>query len=196
MFTGIVESMGQIRAVEQRSRALRIVIGCGSMSLADVKVGDSIAVNGCCLTVVQLDQDEFHVDVSEETLRSTTGFADGEPVNLEKPLRLSDRVGGHLVSGHVDGTGNVTRFEEIGESWLLEVEVPVALAKYIARKGSITINGVSLTVNALERERFQVNLIPHTMQVTNLAHLRVGALVNLEVDLIARYIERLASFST
>jgi riboflavin synthase len=193
MFTGIVETMGQVRHVQTSGTGARVVIGCANLDLDDVKVGDSIAVNGCCLTVVGLEPDAFHIDVSQETLAVTTGFADGEAVNLEKALRLSDRLGGHLVSGHVDARGQVTRLEPAGESWLVEIRVPALLRRYIARKGSVTLNGVSLTVNRVEDDCFEVNLIPHTMHVTNLQHLRVGSAVNLEVDLLARYLEQLVA---
>ena len=193
MFTGIVETMGQVRGVQASGHGIRVVIDRGGLSLDDVKVGDSIAVNGCCLTVVQLEPDAFHVDVSQETLSATTGFTHGEAVNLEKALQLGDRLGGHLVTGHVDARADVTRLERIGESWLVELRVPASLKQYIARKGSVTLNGVSLTVNRVDDDRFEVNLIPHTMQVTNLKHLRVGGHVNLEVDLLARYLERLAA---
>jgi riboflavin synthase len=191
MFTGIVETVGQVRHVQTSHTGTRVVIGCGNLLLADVKVGDSISVDGCCLTVVALEPDAFHVDVSQETLAVTVGFAHGAAVNLEKALRLSDRLGGHLVTGHVDARGTVTRLEQAGESWLVEIRVPALLRRYIARKGSITMNGVSLTVNRVEDDRFEVNLIPHTMHVTNLKHLRVAGEVNLEVDLLARYLEQL-----
>jgi riboflavin synthase len=191
MFTGIVETVGQVRHVQASPTGTRVVIGCGNLSLEDVTVGDSISVDGCCLTVVKLEPDAFHVDVSQETLAVTVGFAHGAAVNLEKALRLSDRLGGHLVTGHVDARGTVTRLEQAGESWLVEIRVPALLRKYIARKGSITMNGVSLTVNRIEDDRFEVNLIPHTMHITNLEHLRVASEVNLEVDLLARYLEQL-----
>jgi riboflavin synthase len=193
MFTGIVETMGQVRDVQTSGHGTRVVIGRGNLTLDDVKVGDSIAVNGCCLTVVKLEPDAFHVDVSQETLTVTTGFAQGEAVNLEKALRLSERLGGHLVTGHVDARAEVMRLEHVGESWLVEFRVPASLNRYVARKGSVTLHGVSLTVNRVEDDRFEVNLIPHTMHVTNLKHLHVGANVNLEVDLLARYLERLAT---
>lgn len=191
MFTGIVEAQGRVRAVEPAGGGLRVVIDAGALDLADVAVGDSIAVDGCCLTVVALDPPAFTVDVSQETLACTRGFEAGRAVNLEKALRLSDRLGGHLVAGHVDGVGQIARFEPAGESWLLEVCSPAALATYLARKGSIAVNGVSLTVNQVEGLRFTVNLIPHTLAVTNLGGLRPGDRVNLEVDLVARYLERL-----
>ncbi len=171
------------------------MIDAGRLDLSDVRVGDSIAVNGCCLTVVELEPAAFRVDVSQETLECTTGFEAGARVNLEKALRLSDRLGGHLVSGHVDGRGEVARKDQVGDSWLLEVRISAELAKYVARKGSITVNGVSLTVNQVERDRFEVNLIPHTLEVTNLKDLRPGMPVNVEVDMLARYLERLLTAS-
>jgi riboflavin synthase len=191
MFTGIVAAKGSVRASVPTDKGARVTLAAGGLDLADVRVGDSISVDGCCLTVIELSADAFTVDVSQETLDCTVGFAAGAVVNLEKALRLADRLGGHLVSGHVDGVGEVTRFEPVGESWLLEVRAPVLLAKYLARKGSVTVNGVSLTLNRVEGERFSVNLIPHTLAVTNLEALRVGSRVNLEVDLVARYVERL-----
>ena len=191
MFTGIVAAKGSVRGSVPTGKGARVTLAAGGLDLADVRVGDSICVEGCCLTVIELSADGFTVDVSQETLDCTVGFAVGAAVNLEKALRLADRLGGHLVSGHVDGAGEVTRFEPVGESWLLQVRAPVSLAKYLARKGSVTVNGVSLTVNRVEGERFSVNLIPHTLAVTNLEALRVGSRVNLEVDLVARYVERL-----
>ena len=191
MFTGIVEAVGAVREVQPRGPDAGVIIAAGNLDLSDVVVGDSIAVNGCCLTVVEVTPRAFRVDVSRETLERTIGFEAGSSVNLEKALRVSDRLGGHLVTGHIDGLGEVTRWEPAGESWRLEVRVPPELARYLARKGSITINGVSLTVNRVEADRFEVNLIPHTLEVTNLKSLCVGVQVNLEVDLLARYIERL-----
>lgn len=195
MFTGIIEAVGQVRHLEQREGGVRLVIGSGSLPLDDVKIGDSIAVDGCCLTVIAVAPDAFHVDVSDVTMSATAGFAHGAAVNLEKALRLSDRIGGHLVTGHIDGRGEVSRMQALGENTLLEVRVPVELSKYIARKGSVTVNGVSLTVNEVERDSFRANLIPHTLQATNLRHLRAGRAVNIEIDLLARYVERLASAS-
>jgi riboflavin synthase len=192
MFTGVVEATGSIRSSIPTDKGARVEIDRGGLDLSDVRVGDSIAVDGCCLTVIEKTATGFLVDVSEETLDCTTGFPMGRLVNLEKALRLSDRLGGHLVSGHVDGVGEVTRFDQRGESWLLEVRVPEELSKYIARKGSITISGVSLTVNHVDGDSFDVNLIPHTLEVTNLKLLEAGARINLEVDLVARYLERLA----
>ena len=191
MFTGIVEAQGAVSKCMSTGKDVRVSISAGTLDLSDVRVGDSIAVSGCCLTVVNLGPGSFDVDVSQETLSCTAGFAAGDAVNLEKSLRLSDRLGGHLVSGHVDGVGEVVQMVRLGESWLLEVRMPPPLAKYLARKGAITVNGVSLTVNRVEDDRFAVNLIPHTVAVTNLQSLVSGSRVNLEVDLLARYVERL-----
>jgi len=191
MFTGIVEATGAVRSVFPGKRGASVTIDAGSLDLSDVKVGDSVAINGCCLTVVELEPAAFRVDVSQETLDCTTGFEAGARVNLEKALRLSDRLDGHLVSGHVDGRGEVTRQDRVGESCLLEIRPDAALLRYIARKGSITVNGVSLTINRVEGDRFELNLIPYTLAATNLGVLRAGAQVNLEVDLLARYLERL-----
>jgi len=193
MFTGIVEATGEVREVASTEVGARVVIGSGRFDLSDVEIGNSIAVNGCCLTVVELLPAGFRVDVSQETLECTTGFEAGARVNLEKALRWSDRLDGHLVSGHVDGRGSVTRRDPVGESWRLEVRAPIELLKYIARKGSVAVDGVSLTVNRVEADCFEVNLIPHTLEVTNLGELRPGAQVNLEVDMLARYVERLAA---
>jgi len=191
MFTGIVEAQGAVSKCTSTGKDVRVSISAGTLDLSDVRVGDSIAVSGCCLTVVSLGPESFDVDVSQETLSCTAGFAACDAVNLEKSLRLSDRLGGHLVSGHVDGVGEVVQMVRLGESWLLEVRMPPPLAKYLARKGAITVNGVSLTVNRVEDDRFAVNLIPHTVAVTNLQSLVSGSRVNLEVDLLARYVERL-----
>jgi len=195
MFTGIVEATGLVRSVVPGNAGASVMIDAAHLDLSDVRIGDSISVNGCCLTVVELEPAAFRVDVSQETLECTIGFEAGARVNLEKALRLSDRLGGHLISGHVDGRGEITRKDQVGESWLLEVRPAAGLEKYIARKGSITVNGVSLTVNRVEADRFEVNLIPHTLEVTNLGVLRPGAQVNLEVDLLARYVERLLTAS-
>ncbi|MBU1264419.1 MAG: riboflavin synthase [Thiobacillus sp.] len=195
MFTGIIQSIGRIHEYEARGADARMVIAGGGLDLSDVAPGDSIAVNGVCLTAVTLTPDSFSVDVSAETLRCTEGFMPGAEVNLEKALRLADRLGGHLVSGHVDGVGTVHRFVPVGESQLLEVDAPRELARYILRKGSITVNGVSLTVNHVDGARFALNLIPHTLEMTTLKHLQAGSRVNLEVDMIARYVERLAQFT-
>lgn len=191
MFSGIVAAVGRIEGAERRGGGLRLAVGAGKLSLRDVAVGDSVAVNGVCLTVVGRGKNRFSVDVSRETLRCTVGLDVPGAVNLEKSLRLSDRLGGHLVSGHVDGVGRVTRFAPAGASRLLGVRAPRNLARYIARKGSIAVNGVSLTVNAVRGAEFEVNLIPHTLAATTLEGLRAGDRVNLEVDLLARYAERL-----
>ena len=192
MFSGIIADMGSISQATDRDGGLRLVIATSALDLSDVQAGDSIAVNGICLTVIEHTVDSFAVDVSRETLNCTEGLdAIGAPVNLEKALRLADRLGGHLVSGHVDGVGEVIEFTDLGESWKLVVRAPQALAKYIASKGSITINGISLTINQVSGSEFSVNLIPHTLVMTNLKNLRAGSRVNLEVDLIARYVERM-----
>jgi riboflavin synthase len=191
MFTGIIAAIGTVAAVEPTAGGARLRIEAGGLSLADVKIGDSIAVNGVCLTAVVLAASTFDTDVSRETLACTAGFAAGTRVNLEKALRLDDRLGGHLVSGHVDGVGCIVRCEPAGDNRLVHIAIPAALARYIARKGSIAVNGVSLTVNEVTRDEFSVNLIPHTLAATNLEDLQAGARVNLEVDLIARHVERL-----
>jgi riboflavin synthase len=194
VFTGIVQAMGRIVAGEAIGDASRISIDAAALDLADVRIGDSIAVSGCCLTVVQTAAARLDFDVSAETLRCTKGFAIGDVVNLEKALRLADRLGGHLMSGHVDGVGTAVDCAEVeggGGNRLLEVGAPPALARYIAAKGSIAVDGVSLTTNAVAGTRFTVNLIPHTLAVTTLGTLAAGAKVNLEIDLIARYVERL-----
>jgi riboflavin synthase len=191
MFTGIVAGVGRIVTAAPREKGLRLTIEAGQVPLDDVAIGDSIAVNGCCLTVVAREGQRFDVDVSQETIDCTSGLAGPGEVNLEKSLTLADRLGGHLVTGHVDGVGQVVRFEPVGESYLLRVRAPAPLARYIARKGSITVQGVSLTVNRVDGEDLEINLIPHTLAVTTLHALVPGARVNLEVDLVARYVERL-----
>ncbi|GAB4115832.1 MAG: riboflavin synthase [Sideroxydans sp.] len=192
MFSGIIADTGLLKSVQDRAGGLRLTVATEVLGMDDVKLGDSIAVNGVCLTVIAVDGNDFTVDVSRETLDCTTGLAQqGAHVNLEKAMRLSDRIGGHLVSGHVDGVGEVVAFNDIGESWRLVVKAPKSLAKYIAVKGSITLNGVSLTVNHVAGDEFEVNLIPHTLEVTTLNELEKGARVNLEIDLIARYVERM-----
>jgi riboflavin synthase len=198
MFTGIVEAVGRVRAVIPRGDGLRIGVDPVSLDIAGTKVGDSIAVDGCCLTVVALDDGALAFDVSAETLRCTAGFAAGARVNLERALRVGDLLGGHLMSGHVDGTGRVVRFAAVDQdtngSWRLDVEAPAALAPLIAAKGSIAVAGVSLTVNAADGSRFAVNLIPHTLAATTMGDLAVGKRVNLEVDAVARYVARLREF--
>ena len=196
MFTGITQSIGTVLSYETKGADARMRIFGGGLDFSDVVLGDSIAVNGVCLTVVALTADGFTADVSAETLRCTSGFLPGTEVNLEKALRLADRLGGHLVSGHVDGVGNVARFNPVGESHQLDIDAPATLARYIIHKGSITVNGVSLTVNKVEGARFTLNLIPHTLEKTTLKHLTPDSRVNLEVDMIARYVERLTQYVT
>jgi riboflavin synthase len=191
MFTGIVAAIGRIEKVASTDRGLRLRIGTGSLDLADVAIGDSIAVNGCCLTVIALDGAAFDADVSQETIDCTSGLDRAGAVNLEKSLRLADRLDGHLVSGHVDGVGQVVSFDPVGDSRRLVIDAPAALARYIARKGSVCVQGTSLTVNRVTGDRFEINLIPHTLSVTTLGMLEPGSRVNLEVDMIARYCERL-----
>jgi riboflavin synthase len=194
MFSGIVAALGKIQRIEPLTGGVRLNIEAARLGMEDVAIGDSIAVNGVCLTVVSKTATAFDADVSRESLNCTVGLdaQDGE-VNLEKAMRLSDRIGGHLVSGHVDGVGEVVKFEPVGESMLLRIRAPQALSRYIARKGSVAIQGVSLTVNAVEGDVFDINLIPHTVSVTTLRHLKPGSPVNLEVDQIARYVERMVS---
>ncbi|TFW31264.1 riboflavin synthase [Massilia horti] len=205
MFTGIVAAVGTIKSVTPQADGLEagviLDIDAGALSLADVALGDSIAINGACMTVVAKTERSFTVDVSRESLNRTAGLAEPGQVNLEKALTLAERLGGHLVSGHVDGLGEVHSFEPVGESFELVIDAPAELAKFLAYKGSVVVNGVSLTVNRVEdieadgRKvcRFSINLIPHTLEVTTLKHLRAGAKVNLEIDLIARYVERMLS---
>ena len=196
MFTGIVAAVGRIRSLDPSGQGARLTIEAGSLSLDDVAIGDSIAVDGVCLTVTRMQPGTFEVDVSVETLACTAGFAAGAAVNLEKALRLSDRLGGHLVSGHIDGTGEVVRFESVGDNRLLCVRIAPELFRYVARKGSVTVNGVSLTVNEIGDRTFSVNLIPHTLAATNLGPLAPSAQVNIEVDMIARYVERFLGVAT
>jgi riboflavin synthase len=191
MFSGIIAAVGKITALSPLSQGLRLSVDAAALGTDDIAIGDSVACNGVCLTVVQKQAGQLSFDVSRETLNCTVGLGAPGPVNLDKALRLSDRLGSHLVSGHVDGVGEVVRFEQIGESWVLDIRAPAALARYIAKKGSITVDGVSLTVNAVEGSTFSVNLIPHTVSVTTLQRLAPGEKVNLEVDLIARYVERM-----
>jgi riboflavin synthase len=201
MFTGIVGAIGNITAVQPlgsgSDAGVRLSVDAGALSLQDVALGDSIAINGACMTVVAKTGHGFEVEVSRESLNHTVGLDAAGEVNLEKALTLADRLGGHLVSGHVDGLGEVRSFERIGESWTLVVACDRALAKYLAYKGSIVVNGVSLTVNQVQDLadscQFSINLIPHTIEVTVLKHLKPGARVNLEIDLIARYVERMLS---
>jgi riboflavin synthase len=201
MFTGIVTAIGTITSItplgNQADAGVRLHVDAGHLSMTDVAIGDSIALNGACMTVVEKSGSGFTVDVSRESLNCTAGLDRPGEVNLEKALTLNERLGGHLVSGHVDGLGIVRKFKAVGESHELVVEAPKTLAKYLAYKGSIVVNGVSLTVNRVTDVvagcEFSINLIPHTIEVTTLKHLQVGSKVNLEVDLIARYVERMLS---
>lgn len=191
MFSGIVAAIGRITLVTPREVGCRLTVDAGALPLADVALGDSIAHNGVCLTVVAKEGNSFMVDVSPETLSCTVGLDAPGPVNLEKALRLNDVIGGHLVSGHVDGIGEVLRFHPVGDNRLLEIRAPEEIARYIARKGSIVVDGTSLTTNTVDGRNFTINLIPHTLEHTTLGRLHPGSKVNLEVDLIARYCERL-----
>jgi riboflavin synthase len=204
MFTGIITGVGRIAALHALGSSLdhgrRLTLQAPPGYLDDVGLGDSIALNGACMTVTSLDlpQCQFTIDISAESLARTTGLADiGRRINLEKALRAHDRLGGHIVSGHVDGVGTVTRFAQVGESWELCVMAPPELGKYLAYKGSITVNGVSLTVNRVSDSaqgcEFSINLIPHTVDNTALGQLTAGSPVNLEIDTVARYVERMLS---
>ena len=197
MFTGIVQAVGKVREPEKLGNGVRLTILAPELGLSDVHVGDSIAVNGACMTVIDVNDREFKVDVSAESLSKTTGLDTFGEVNLEKAMRLGDRVDGHLVSGHVDGVGQVESMDQIAESWRLVVRAPRKLSPYLAYKGSITVNGVSLTINKVEDTALDTlittNLIPHTVEVTTLKHLKPQDNVNLEIDTIARYIERMVS---
>lgn len=193
MFTGIIQAIGHISAIEPGSGDTRLRIQTGKLDLGDVVLGDSIAVNGVCLTAVELPGDGFWADVSKESLDKTTlgGLKTGSPVNLEKALTPSTRLGGHLVSGHVDGIGEVIARQPAARSVQFSIRAPDALARYIAHKGSITVDGTSLTVNAIDGAVFELNIVPHTLQETIMNSYQPGTRVNLEVDLIARYLERL-----
>jgi riboflavin synthase len=191
VFTGIIAAIGRVAAVRPAGESAALTIDAGGLDMSDVSIGDSIACNGVCLTVTSLAPKGFTVDVSQETLRVTTGFGSGNAINLEKSLRLSDRLGGHLVSGHVDGVGTVTALIPVDANREISIRFPAELGRYIARKGSITVNGVSLTVNVVTTDTFSVNLIPHTLAVTNLKDLMQGDRVNLEADLVARYVDRI-----
>jgi len=195
MFTGIIQSVGAITQTTPVGDDMQLAIATHQLDMSDVQLGDSIAVNGVCLTVVNLSPTHFEAHVSKETLSVTEGLQHAHAVNLEKALRLSDRLGGHLVSGHVDGTGEVVKFESLGECWRLDIRAPHAISKYIAVKGSICVNGVSLTVNTVTGDEFSINLIPHTLANTTLQFLKPGSHVNLEVDQIARYVERMTEWS-
>ena len=191
MFAGIVSAVGRIDRAVPSGDGLRLTIAAAGFGLDDVKLGDSIAIQGICHTVVAKAADSFDVETSRATLDVTTGLENGRGVNLEKSLRLGDRIDGHLVSGHVDGVGHVIELQELGGSARLVIQAPAALARYIARKGSVAVDGVSLTINKVEGERFEINLIPHTRAVTTLGRLAPRDRVNLEVDMIARYVERM-----
>lgn len=195
MFSGIVAAVGRIEHTEPLGDGLRLTVDAGGLDLSDVAIGDSIANSGVCLTVIERDGNKVKFDVSRETLDCSVGLERiGSEVNLEKALSLSERLGGHLVTGHVDGVGEVVRFALLAESHELVVRAPDVLAGYIARKGSVTVNGVSLTVNTVSGRDFSINLIPHTIEATNLKHLKAGSTVNLEIDLIARYVERMMAW--
>ena len=204
MFTGIVAAVGKITNITPQGQGadagVRLMIDAGGLPMADVAIGDSIALNGACMTVIEKTAGGFVVDVSRESLNRTVGLDALGEVNLEKALTLAERLGGHLVSGHVDGLGVVRRFDPVGESMELVIEAPRDLAKYRAYKGSIVVNGVSLTVHRVTDTsqgcEFSINLIPHTVAVTTLKHLNAGSKVNLEVDLIARYVERMLSLKS
>jgi riboflavin synthase len=193
MFTGIIQAVGRIARLEPRGGDVRLVVDTSPLDMTDVALGDSIAVSGVCLTVVAFDASSFAADVSNETLAHTTlgKHKAGDPVNLEKALRLADRLGGHMVSGHVDGAGKVVSVTPDGRSSRWTFEVPADLARYIAHKGSVCIDGTSLTVNEVDGHRFGVNLIPHTVAHTAFSARRPGDAVNIEVDVVARYVERL-----
>jgi len=197
MFTGIVQGVGTVAALTRRAGDVELVIDAGGVALGDVAVGDSIAVAGACLTATRIEGARFAADVSNETLARTTlgRLAPGHAVNLEKALRAGAALGGHYVTGHVDGLARLVAARDDGRSVRLTFAVPAALARYVAPKGSVTLAGVSLTVNEVEGRRFGVNLIPHTRALTTLGALRDGDDVNLEIDIIARYVERLAAFS-
>lgn len=193
MFTGIISAIGDITNLEERAGDARLTIRTGNLSLTDVQLGDSIACNGACLTVIELTSQGFVADVSVETLNLTTigNWQTGSRINLEKAMRATDRLGGHIVSGHIDGIGEVVALEEDARSWRFRIRVPREIAKYIAHKGSITLDGTSLTVNIVDGAEFELNIIPHTMTHTVMGDYKIGSKVNLEVDLVARYLERL-----
>ena len=199
MFTGIIQAVGHISHLTEGAIGdARVTIAAGGLDLADAQLGDSIACNGVCLTVVEKTADSFGVDVSGETFSCTIGFMPGDRVNLEKAMRLSDRLGGHLVSGHVDGVGEVIHFAPVSEqddgSWRLDIRAPGSMARYLAHKGSVAVNGVSLTVNSVRGAEFSINLIPHTLEQTMLKELQPGSRVNLEADMLARYADRLLNY--
>jgi riboflavin synthase len=194
MFTGIIQTVGRIAEVVPHGEDCALRIDAPALGMEDVQLGDSIAVNGVCLTVTDFNSSSFQVMVSKVTLDVTTSLGQSGPVNLEKALRLADRLGGHLVTGHVDGIGTITALQEVGECWLLKIRVPHAISKYIAKKGSLCVNGISLTVNEIDQDEVSINLIPHTMQHTVMQYAKAGDPVNLEIDLIARYVERMQAW--
>lgn len=205
MFTGIISALGSITQITSLATGVRLTVKAPANYLDDVAIGDSIAHNGVCLTLISKTDNTYAVDVSRETLDCTVGLDALNEVNLEKALRLADRLGGHLVAGHVDGTGEVVRITPVGESHEFVIRAPLAVARTVAPKGSITVNGVSLTVNRVVKSsaptnepsiEFSINLIPHTMANTTLRHLQAGSRVNLEIDLIARYVEQILSTGT
>ncbi len=196
MFTGIIQAVGQIDAITMSGSDIKLSIQAANLGLDDVITGDSIAVNGVCLTVTQLNKTHFEAHVSKETLSVTVGLSSKNAVNLEKALRLQDRLGGHLVSGHVDGVGNVMQFDQAGDCWLLMIRAPHEISKYIAKKGSICVDGVSLTVNLILQDTFSMNIIPHTLENTTFKHFKIGSQVNLEIDQIARYVERMTEWTS
>ncbi len=201
MFTGIIQAVGLIDAVTFIGDDVKLSIHATHLGLDDVIVGDSVAVNGVCLTATHLTKTHFEAHVSKATLSVSVGLGGKAEVNLEKALRLSDRLGGHLVSGHVDGIGEVVQFEQVSQAsqdvcWILAIRAPHEISKYIAKKGSICVNGVSLTVNSITQDIFTMNIIPHTLDNTSFKHLKIGNLVNLEIDQIARYVERMAEWAT
>ena len=191
MFSGIVTAVGRIASSRPRGDGVRLRIDAPGLGMDDVAIGDSIAVQGVCLTAVAKDANGFEAEVSRATLDVTHGLEQGREVNLEKSLRMADRIGGHLVAGHVDAVATVAAFDDLGASRRLVVEVPQALSRFIARKASVAVDGVSLTTNAVEGNRFEVNVIPHTLSATTFRSLRAGSRVNVEVDLLARYVDRL-----
>ena len=197
MFTGIIQAIGTIAAIESQGEDIRLRVQTGRLDLSDVCLGDSIAVNGVCLTAVEFTADSFTADVSAETVNCTTvaNFANGTPVNLEMAMLPTTRLGGHLVSGHVDGVGEIKRRWSDARSERFRIAAPEALAKYIAAKGSVCVDGISLTVNAVEGSEFELNIVPHTLTATTMGNYETGQKVNLEVDIIARYLERLLSAS-
>ena len=193
MFTGIISAIGELAELEPRGGDARLSINAGGLSMSDVQLGDSIACNGTCLTAVELTENGFVADVSVETLTLTTtgNLKPGNRINIEKAMQASDRFGGHIVSGHVDGIGEVVSLHEDARSWRFRIRAPRELAKYVAHKGSITVDGTSLTVNHVDGAEFELNIVPHTMTHTIMGDYQVGSKVNLEVDLVARYLERL-----